>query len=66
MVSSSTKEALLCSAFLNPDGSTVLVAMNQGDEDIVVELKFNEFVQAAGRSVKITVPKKAVITCMFG
>ena len=66
VVSSSTKVALLCSAFLNPDGSTVLVAMNQGDEDIVVELKINEFVQAAGRSVKITVPKKAVITCIFG
>ncbi len=62
VVCSSTKETLICSAFVNPDGSTVVVGMNQSDEDLVVELSINWPSENLQPSWKLKVSGRSVLT----
>jgi glucosylceramidase len=54
-----TREALECTAFRNPDGSVVVVAMNRGETPLHGVLKL------AGRRWALTVPPRAITTATW-
>ena len=54
-----SRSSLLATAFLNPDGKTAVVVMNQGDE------KVNYFLWIAGKAVEVESPARSIQTLVF-
>lgn len=52
----SSKQALHCTAFVNPDGSVVVVAMNRGDEPLAFALRIG------AAQVRAELPARAIAT----
>ena len=59
IISSASRSQLLTTAFLNPDGTTAVVVMNQSDSET------NYFLWSNGNAVKVTIPGNGIQTLLF-
>jgi glucosylceramidase len=63
VVCSSSKESLMVSAFVDPKGGKVVVALNLLEEDLVVELMVHHSDRENAFQRKIKIPGRSMLSC---
>ena len=59
IISSSTRDAIMTTAFLNRDGTVAVVAMNQSDKEMPI------FLWLEGQATKVTSPAHSILTAVI-